>query len=178
MLHAVTPINMHGLEAAYGSMLSAEHSLDRYQPLNIATTRCNTPVKNLYLSGNTEFQSKFVVHIFTFFIKLTIKISHLTSGQDVFSGGYSGALHGGLLCASTVMDQCLYVDLLLHQKKLKRKVVKKLEWEMRDYICTVDAVLCRTCLLLLRINIWILHRVTGNGIYSGTSVFLLPVLGL
>ncbi|KTG11706.1 hypothetical protein cypCar_00020360 [Cyprinus carpio] len=98
MLHAVTPINMHGLEAAYGSMLSAEHSLDRYQPLNIAMTRCSTPVKNLYLSG-----------------------------QDVFSGGYSGALHGGLLCASAVMDQCLYVDLLLQQKKLKRKVVKKLE---------------------------------------------------
>ncbi|KAF4108773.1 inactive all-trans-retinol 13,14-reductase [Onychostoma macrolepis] len=98
MLHAVTPINMHELEAAYGSMLSAEHSLDRYQPLNIAMTRCNTPVKSLYLSG-----------------------------QDVFSGGYSGALHGGLLCASTVMDQCLYVDLLLQQKKLKRKVVKKLD---------------------------------------------------
>ncbi|XP_026127045.1 putative all-trans-retinol 13,14-reductase [Carassius auratus] len=98
LLHAVTPINMHGLEAAYGSMLSAEHSLERYQPLNIAVTRCNTPVKNLYLSG-----------------------------QDVFSGGYSGALHGGLLCASTVMDQCLYVDLLLQQKKLKRKMVKKME---------------------------------------------------
>ncbi|XP_016149332.1 putative all-trans-retinol 13,14-reductase [Sinocyclocheilus grahami] len=98
MLHAVTPINMHGLRATYGSMLSAEHSLERYQPLNIAMTRCNTPVKNLYLSG-----------------------------QDVFSGGYSGALHGGLLCASTVMDHCLYIDLLLQQKKLKRKVVKKVE---------------------------------------------------
>ncbi|XP_043105532.1 inactive all-trans-retinol 13,14-reductase [Puntigrus tetrazona] len=98
LLHAVTPINMHGLEAAYGSMLSAEHSLDRYQPLNIAITRCSTPVKNLYLSG-----------------------------QDVFSGGYCGALHGGLLCASTVLDHCVHVDLLLQKNKLKRKVAKKLE---------------------------------------------------
>uniref|UniRef100_A0A8C2DAS3 Retinol saturase (all-trans-retinol 13,14-reductase) like n=1 Tax=Cyprinus carpio TaxID=7962 RepID=A0A8C2DAS3_CYPCA len=50
-----------------------------------------------------------------------------TSGQDVFSGGCSGTLHGGLLCASDVMDHCLYIDLLLLQKKLKRMVVKKVE---------------------------------------------------
>nr|B0S6C5.1 RecName: Full=Inactive all-trans-retinol 13,14-reductase; AltName: Full=Inactive all-trans-13,14-dihydroretinol saturase B; Short=RetSat B; AltName: Full=Retinol saturase (all-trans-retinol 13,14-reductase)-like protein; Flags: Precursor [Danio rerio] len=97
LLHAVTPINMHGLGASYCSM-SAEHNLERYQPLNIATIRCNTPVKNLYLSG-----------------------------QDIFTAGYSGALHGGFLCASTVMDRCLHIDLLLQQKKLKSKSVKKLE---------------------------------------------------
>ncbi|XP_073701213.1 inactive all-trans-retinol 13,14-reductase-like [Garra rufa] len=96
MLHALTPISMHGVGATYGPM--AEHSLERYQPLNIAMTRCNTPVKNLYLTG-----------------------------QDIFSAGYAGALHGGLLCASTVMDRCLYIDILLQQKKLKEKVVKKLE---------------------------------------------------
>ncbi|XP_067312753.1 inactive all-trans-retinol 13,14-reductase-like isoform X2 [Pseudorasbora parva] len=98
LLHAVSPINMHGLGATYGSMLSAELSLERYQPLNIAKIRCNTPIKNLYLSG-----------------------------QDVFSAGYAGALHGGLLCASSVVDRCLYVDLLLQKKNLKRKVDKKLE---------------------------------------------------
>lgn len=62
MLHAVTPINMHGLGATHGSMLSAEHSLERYQPLNIATTRCNSPVKNLYLSGNTPSLSDNTFH--------------------------------------------------------------------------------------------------------------------
>ncbi|XP_067301210.1 inactive all-trans-retinol 13,14-reductase-like [Pseudorasbora parva] len=98
LLHAVSPINMHGLEATHGSMLSAEHSLERFQPLNIAKIRCNTPIKNLYLSG-----------------------------EDVFSAGYAGALHGGLLCASSVVDHCLYVDLVLQQKKQKRKAAKKLE---------------------------------------------------
>ncbi len=62
MLHAVTPINMHGLRATHGSMLSAEHSLERYQPLNITMTRCNTPVKNLYLSGNTPSLSDKTFH--------------------------------------------------------------------------------------------------------------------
>ncbi len=106
-----------------------------------------------------------------------------TSGQDVFSGGYSGALHGGLLCASTVMDQCLYVDLLLQQKKLKRKVVKKLEWEMRDYISTLDTVLLLYFAAHLfsatqNKNLNLAQCVTSNVIYSGTYVFILPVLGL
>ncbi len=50
-------------------------------------------------------------------------------GQDVFSAGYSGALHSGLLCASSVVDHCLYIVLLLLQKKLKTQTVKKLEWK-------------------------------------------------
>ncbi|XP_056611673.1 inactive all-trans-retinol 13,14-reductase-like [Triplophysa dalaica] len=98
MMHAVSPINMHGLGATNGSMLSAEHSLERYRPLNIAKIRCNTPIKNLYLSG-----------------------------QDIFSAGFSGALHGGLLCASSFLDHCLYIDLLLQQKKLKNREAKKLQ---------------------------------------------------
>ncbi|KAI7808658.1 retinol saturase-like precursor [Triplophysa rosa] len=94
MMHAVSPINMHGLGATNGSMLSAEHSLERYQLLNIAKIRCNTPIKNPYLSG-----------------------------QDIFSAG----LQGGLLCASSVLDHCLYIDLLLQQKKLKNRAAKKLQ---------------------------------------------------
>ncbi|KAG9262367.1 putative all-trans-retinol 13,14-reductase [Astyanax mexicanus] len=98
VLHAVGPINAHGMGAPAGSILSAEHNLDRYKPLNIAKIRCSTPIKNLYLSG-----------------------------QDVFSTGYSGALHGGLLCASTVLGQVVYTDLLLLQKRLKQKAAKKLD---------------------------------------------------
>ncbi|XP_036413560.1 inactive all-trans-retinol 13,14-reductase-like [Colossoma macropomum] len=93
MLHAVSPINKHA-----GAILSAEHNLERFQPLTIAKTRSTTPIKNLYLSG-----------------------------QDVFSAGVSGAVHGGLLCASSVLGHVVYIDLLLQQKKLKKNVVKKTE---------------------------------------------------
>lgn len=47
-----TPLtNMHYLGAQRGSMYSAEHNLDRFQAEAIARNRCDTPVKNLYISG-------------------------------------------------------------------------------------------------------------------------------
>ncbi|KAM6897193.1 inactive all-trans-retinol 13,14-reductase [Xenentodon cancila] len=88
-----TPLtNMHYLGSQKGAMYSAEHNLERFYAEAVTRNRCNTPVKNLYLSG-----------------------------QDVFSCGIAGALHGGLLCASTVLNQIVYIDLLLLKKKLKRR---------------------------------------------------------
>ncbi|XP_004080644.1 putative all-trans-retinol 13,14-reductase [Oryzias latipes] len=93
-----TPLtNMHYLGSQRGAMYSAEHNLERFYAKAVVKNRCNTPVKNLYISG-----------------------------QDVFSCGIAGALHGGLLCASTVLDQIVYIDLLLLKKKLKRRKAREL----------------------------------------------------
>ncbi|XP_027019119.2 inactive all-trans-retinol 13,14-reductase-like [Tachysurus fulvidraco] len=88
-----TPLtNSHYLGSYLGAMSSAEQNLERFQAEAIARNCCDTPVRNLFMSG-----------------------------QDVFSFGIAGSLHGGLLCAATVLKQIVYIDLLMMKKKLKRK---------------------------------------------------------
>ncbi|KAM9462822.1 inactive all-trans-retinol 13,14-reductase [Clarias gariepinus] len=92
-----TPLsNSHYLGSYRGATYSAEHNLERFQAEAIVRNRCNTPVKNLFISG-----------------------------QDVFSCGIAGALHGGILCASAVLKQIVHFDLMMLKKKLKTKKARE-----------------------------------------------------
>uniref|UniRef100_A0A803J9P8 Amine oxidase domain-containing protein n=1 Tax=Xenopus tropicalis TaxID=8364 RepID=A0A803J9P8_XENTR len=94
---SATPLsNEYYLRAPKGSMYSAEQNCSRYQSDIIVKMRTQTAVPGLYLTG-----------------------------QDVFSSGLAGAVHGGLLCACAVLNRILYLDLIIMKKRLKRQRMKK-----------------------------------------------------
>ncbi|XP_077108665.1 all-trans-retinol 13,14-reductase-like [Ranitomeya variabilis] len=96
-LEAATPVsNEFYLRAPKGSMYGAEQNCSRYQCDIISRMRSQTAVSGLYLTG-----------------------------QDVFSSGVAGAVHGGLLCASAVLNKILYIDLFMLKKRIKKRIKQR-----------------------------------------------------
>ena len=62
--------------------------MNRFTPEATVNLRSDTPIKNLYLSG-----------------------------QDVFTCGFAGATFGGLICASNVLNRNVYSDLMALKAK-------------------------------------------------------------
>lgn len=126
---AASPLtSTHYLGSTRGAIYSADHNLERFHAETIAKNRCDTPVKNLYISGMILL----LLYLHTthrveiYYINKYINCNFSVSGQDVFSCGIIGAMHGGLLCASAVLNQIIYIDLFLLKKKLKRDKAKEM----------------------------------------------------
>ncbi|XP_038151769.1 all-trans-retinol 13,14-reductase-like [Cyprinodon tularosa] len=79
---AGTPItNTHYIGAPKGEIYGMDHGIARFSPELNALIRPQTPVKNLYLTG-----------------------------QDVFLCGFAGALAGALTCGSVLLNRNLHLD--------------------------------------------------------------------
>nr|XP_006819612.1 PREDICTED: putative all-trans-retinol 13,14-reductase-like [Saccoglossus kowalevskii] len=84
--------NKYYIGSPKGEIYGLDHQLSRFDADTISALRSKTLVPNLYLTG-----------------------------QDVFCCGFAGALIGALLCAGTVLNRNLFIDVTMLQYKISRK---------------------------------------------------------
>ncbi|CAJ1076264.1 all-trans-retinol 13%2C14-reductase [Xyrichtys novacula] len=90
-IDAGTPLtNTYYIGAPKGEIYGADHGIARFDPEVCMTVRPQTPLKNLYLTG-----------------------------QDVFLCGFAGALAGALTCGSVILNRNLHLDAIGLAKKIK-----------------------------------------------------------
>ncbi|KAF4115914.1 all-trans-retinol 13,14-reductase [Onychostoma macrolepis] len=94
---AGTPItNQHYIAAPKGEIYGADHGIARFNVELNATIRPQTPIKNLFLTG-----------------------------QDVMLCGFAGALAGALTCGSVILNRNLHLDAIGLAKRVKNGNNKK-----------------------------------------------------
>ncbi|XP_013877958.1 all-trans-retinol 13,14-reductase isoform X2 [Austrofundulus limnaeus] len=90
-IDAGTPVtNTHYIAAPKGEIYGVDHDIGRFRPELNATIRPQTPLKNLYLTG-----------------------------QDMFLCGFAGALAGALTCGSVILNRNLHLDAIALAKRAK-----------------------------------------------------------
>lgn len=62
------------------------------------------------------------------------------TGQDVMSVGLAGALYGGLLCASALLNRNLFKDLQALQKELKKSEESEKKEKWFNFQCIINCV--------------------------------------
>lgn len=96
---AGTPItNQHYIGAPKGEIYGADHGIPRFNVELNATIRPQTPIKNLFLTG-----------------------------QDVMLCGFAGALTGALTCGSVILNRNLHLDAVGLAKRVNNGNNKKKE---------------------------------------------------
>ncbi|XP_022528563.2 all-trans-retinol 13,14-reductase [Astyanax mexicanus] len=91
-MQAGTPLtNQHYIASPKGEIYGADHGIHRFSPEYCISVRPQTPVKNLYLTG-----------------------------QDLFVCGYAGALAGAMVCGSAILNRNLDKDIAALCEKLKQ----------------------------------------------------------
>nr|XP_055047600.1 all-trans-retinol 13,14-reductase [Misgurnus anguillicaudatus] len=96
---AGTPIsNQHYIGAPKGEIYGADHGISRFSVELNATIRPQTPIKNLFLTG-----------------------------QDVMLCGFAGALGGALTCGSVLLNRNLHMDAFALAKKVNHGNNKKMQ---------------------------------------------------
>ncbi|KAM6905121.1 all-trans-retinol 13,14-reductase [Xenentodon cancila] len=90
-IDAGTPLtNTYYIGAPKGEIYGIDHGLARFSPELNATIRPQTPLRNLYLTG-----------------------------QDVFLCGFAGALAGALTCGSVILNRNLHLDAIALAKRTR-----------------------------------------------------------
>ena len=84
--------NCYYLNSPRGEIYGVDHNVARFDPEVVAAMRPATDIPGLYLTG-----------------------------QDVLICGFSGAMYGGVLCASEVLKRNVMGDLLAAKKKAKKQ---------------------------------------------------------